>query len=495
MSGPQRGTRLFVPGRIEVLGKHTDYAGGRSLLAAVDRGFTVAVGAGADDAITVVDTVRGERVRIPLSGHAESAGAVPPSGAASAPGTTTESGSESAPRSASESAPGSASESAEPAWAVYPRTVVRRVARDFPGRLTGCRIEISSDLPAAAGLSSSSALITAVFLALDAVCGFSESERYRAVIGGPPLASEPTDAAPPRSRGARASRAAPAAPAAPAARAALAGYLGAVERGSPFPGLGSARELGSTSEAGAGGGAEGVGTRGGSEDHVAILCAEAGALVRYAFEPVRAEGAVAVPAGHAFTVAASGVVAPKTGSARDRYNRLSDEAARVAALWRKATGESHAHIGAILDDVGVRRLHDALWCGARRGERDALRRRVRHFVVESTEIVPAAADALAAGDLDRFGELVDRSQALAEELLGNQVPETVQLARSARELGAAAASAFGAGFGGSVWALVPTSDVVVFLDEWRARYIDAFPGRTSDADFFTSPAAPPARTR
>ena len=30
---------LFVPGRIEVLGKHTDYAGGRSLVAAVPRGF------------------------------------------------------------------------------------------------------------------------------------------------------------------------------------------------------------------------------------------------------------------------------------------------------------------------------------------------------------------------------------------------------------------------------------------------------------------------
>ena len=30
---------LFVPGRIEVLGKHTDYAGGRTMVAAVERGF------------------------------------------------------------------------------------------------------------------------------------------------------------------------------------------------------------------------------------------------------------------------------------------------------------------------------------------------------------------------------------------------------------------------------------------------------------------------
>ena len=34
----------FVPGRIEVFGKHTDYAGGRSLVAAVPRGFAVVAG-------------------------------------------------------------------------------------------------------------------------------------------------------------------------------------------------------------------------------------------------------------------------------------------------------------------------------------------------------------------------------------------------------------------------------------------------------------------
>ncbi len=32
----------FVPGRVEVLGKHTDYAGGHSLLLTLDRGFVFA---------------------------------------------------------------------------------------------------------------------------------------------------------------------------------------------------------------------------------------------------------------------------------------------------------------------------------------------------------------------------------------------------------------------------------------------------------------------
>ena len=53
---------------------------------------------------------------------------------------------------------------------------------------------------------------------------------------------------------------------------------------------------------------------------------------------------------------------------------------------------------------------------------------------------------LPAGDLRAFGRLVDRSQQAAEQLLGNQVPETVFLAAAARRLGAAAASAFGAVF-------------------------------------------------
>ena len=81
---------------------------------------------------------------------------------------------------------------------------------------------------------------------------------------------------------------------------------------------------------------------------------------------------------------------------------------------------------------------------------------------ESNEIVPRGGDFLANGDMKSFGASVDRSQLLAEKLLGNQTPETVELARSARAIGAAAASAFGAGFGGSVWALVSSSRADIF---------------------------------
>ena len=51
---------FFVPGRIEVLGKHTDYAGGRSLLCAVERGFAVLATPRDDAVVRAVDAQRHE---------------------------------------------------------------------------------------------------------------------------------------------------------------------------------------------------------------------------------------------------------------------------------------------------------------------------------------------------------------------------------------------------------------------------------------------------
>ena len=65
--------------------------------------------------------------------------------------------------------------------------------------------------------------------------------------------------------------------------------------------------------------------------------------------------------------------------------------------------------------------------------------------------------------------LAEASQEDAERLLGNQVPETVALAALARSCGAFAATSFGAGFGGSVWALVDRADVDAVVRDWEAR--------------------------
>jgi galactokinase len=121
-----------------------------------------------------------------------------------------------------------------------------------------------------------------------------------------------------------------------------------------------------------------------------------------------------------------------------------------------------------------------------------LLRRLRHFVAENEEILPPAGDCLARGDIAGFGQMVDRSQRAAEEFLGNQIDETSYLASAARSAGAAAASAFGAGFGGSVWALVATAGAEAFLESWGALYRARFPAYAGSARFFLSGAGPAA---
>lgn len=64
----------------------------------------------------------------------------------------------------------------------------------------------------------------------------------------------------------------------------------------------------------------------------------------------------------------------------------------------------------------------------------------------------------------------------------------------ARDLGVQAASSFGAGFGGSVWALVPTADADGFATAWLERYSAEFPEAAERATaLITRPGAPAHR--
>ncbi|MDN5571353.1 MAG: hypothetical protein L0G22_08900, partial [Propionibacteriaceae bacterium] len=105
-----------------------------------------------------------------------------------------------------------------------------------------------------------------------------------------------------------------------------------------------------------------------------------------------------------------------------------------------------------------------------RAQNAELARRVHQFLTESEDLIPRAADALSAGDLAGFGDLVAASQAGADAGLGNQTPETRALVATALDQAAHAASAFGAGYGGSVWALVDRADADGFAEAWLARY-------------------------
>ena len=402
-AGPSAPRLLFVPGRLEVLGKHTDYAGGRSLLCAAERGLCFAIAPRADAQVRVVDATSREKLDFTIG-------------------------------PALRRAPGH--------WSNYPMTVARRIARNFPGPLMGADIGIASDLPPAAGMSSSSALVVGFFTALADTDQLERRPEFLANIHSPEE---------------------------------LAGYLGAVENGRTF---GSLR------------GDAGVGTAGGSEDHTAILCCRAGALSQYAFCPIRHERTVPLSAGWTFAIGVSGVVADKNAAARESYNRAARTVEAIMEAWRAGTGRNDLWLADAVASApdAPERMREILRAAAT--EPEPLLARFEQFLAESTEIIPEAGDCLARGDVEGVGVLVDRSQLGAERWLANQVPETIALAHSARKLGAAAASAFGAGFGGAVWALVRAADAADFLERWGREYRSAFPDRVPRADFFLTRPGP-----
>jgi galactokinase len=116
----------------------------------------------------------------------------------------------------------------------------------------------------------------------------------------------------------------------------------------------------------------------------------------------------------------------------------------------------------------------------------ALLRRLDHFIAEDAR-VPEAARAFEAADAEALAHLSTDSQQQADDWLGNQIPETRTLVALARDLGALGASAFGAGFGGSVWAVLPVRHAAAFADAWRDAYARRFPARTGAEWFIARP--------
>jgi len=371
---------VFVPGRIEVLGKHTDYCGGRSLVCTVERGICCVAVARNDNTIRFFATNLNDSAIFSLRCDVE-----PTVGH----------------------------------WSNYPMTVARRVARNFPTATTGVDIAMSSDLPSASGLSSSSAMIVGTFMVLSRVNGLTETPQYQKHIHS---------------------------------REELAGYLGCIENGQNFGTLV---------------GDKGVGTFGGSQDHTAILCCKPGKLSVYSFCPVVHERDVELSDDLRFVIVDSGVIAEKTRDALEKYNRVSLRARRLVALWNESTGASAGCLREVVQSSpdAVSRLNR--WAANEDVQFD-LPSRLEQFVVGANDLIPRAAEAIIRDDRLSLGKFVDSSQHRAETQLHNQVPETITLQRELRNAGSIAASAFGAGFGGSVWALFRAGDVSPVVDRLAA---------------------------
>ena len=120
----------WAPGRVNLIGEHTDYSGGMVLPAAIQYGITLEV-ARVDDVVSLGSDGYGRAEPFAADGHGERAAG----------------------------------------WARYAQAVAAEL--DEVGRpAVGLAGTVGSNLPAGAGLSSSAALEVAVALALCAVAGF-----------------------------------------------------------------------------------------------------------------------------------------------------------------------------------------------------------------------------------------------------------------------------------------------------------------------------------
>jgi len=127
--------RAHGPGRVNLIGEHTDYNAGLALPFAIARGVTVDGEIGDDELVTVEARDLGERDSFPLAGPQPAEG-----------------------------------------WRAFARGLVAEL-REAGVAVPGARLVVEGDLPRGSGLSSSAALSAALSLALLGLAGTEDFDR------------------------------------------------------------------------------------------------------------------------------------------------------------------------------------------------------------------------------------------------------------------------------------------------------------------------------
>ena len=269
-----------------------------------------------------------------------------------------------------------------------------------------------------------------------------------------------------------------------------------------------------------------VGTQGGGMDQAISLMGMAGHAVKIDFFPLRTRTAP-LPANHTIVVADSTVKAAKTAEALDKYNRrpiecrlaaavlkrifserygrevpisllgdLKEEKLAVAEseIWRIAAAALHedpytlGEIAGVLGQSGEKTA--ALYCTRRDGsifpepsDGFKLQQRYRH-VVEEGRRVEQSARALEGGDITGFGELMNRSHQSCRDLYEISCPELDRLVEVSGEAGALGSRLTGAGFGGCTVSLVENKRLESFIQRVVQNYYRDYLGR-EDREFGT----------
>ena len=173
-----------------------------------------------------------------------------------------------------------------------------------------------------------------------------------------------------------------------------------------------------------------VGARTGLLDQLAVLCGEEGRALRIDFRDLSIEPVPLELGDWRLVTLDSGASHEHAGSG---YN------------------ERRAECAAACEALGIESLREAVSAD---GLPAPLGARVRHVISENAR-VDAMAGALAAGDLERAGELLRGSHASLRDDYEASVPEIERTVGALERAGAAGARMVGGGFGGSVLALFP----------------------------------------
>ncbi|MGA9856584.1 MAG: galactokinase family protein [Solirubrobacteraceae bacterium] len=323
---PERAT-AFAPGRVNLIGEHTDYNEGLALPFAIESGVTVTAWRTGEDSVHVLALDLEAHDTFTLAGPSPAKG-----------------------------------------WRAFARGLTAELTRGG-ATLCGARLEVSGSVPRGSGLSSSAALEVALSLALLAVADAPVPDRLE-----------------------------------------LARICSRVEN-------------------------EWVGAQTGLLDQMASLYGQRDAAVQIDFRSLEVVPVPLQLGDYTLVTLDSGQRHSNAGDdAESGYNQRRDECARACEL------------------LGVRSLRDASPEQAR-SLPEPLDRRVRH-VIEENDRVRAAVAALAAGDLQRVGALLNASHASLRDGYEISTPAVEDAVGRLRDAGAVGARIMGGGFGGHVLGLL-----------------------------------------
>ncbi|MGP0047348.1 MAG: galactokinase [Solirubrobacteraceae bacterium] len=319
----------FGPGRVNLIGEHTDYNGGLALPFAIGEGVTARAAATGDRRMRIVAADLGARDEFDLAD------------------------------------PG-----AVHGWRAFARGAVAEL-RATGCELVGASVEITGSVPRGSGLSSSAALEVALCLALLAVSDTPEPDRLE-----------------------------------------LARICSRIE-------------------------SEWVGANTGLLDQIASLFGEAERALRIDFRSLEVTPVPLDLGGFSLVTLDSGERHANAGAGNDDagYNQRRAECARAC------------------EQLGVVSLREATYERAAELP-EPLAARVRHVISENERVQETVA-ALAAGELERVGELLNASHASLRDCFAVSTPAVETTVARLREAGAIGARIMGGGFGGHVLGLLP----------------------------------------